>query len=54
MAANPKDSPPSAVKAAFEAAKVTDVVDALKSLCNQTEDYLPVAGPLILIPINWS
>lgn len=46
MAANPKDSPPSAVKAAFEAAKVTDVVDALKSLCNQTEDYLPVAGPL--------
>lgn len=46
MGTNLKNSSTVTVKAAFEAAKVTDVVDAFKHLCNQTEQYLPVAGPL--------
>ncbi|KTD46249.1 hypothetical protein [Legionella quateirensis] len=46
MGTNLKNRPAVNVKAAFDAAKVTDVVDAFKHLCNQTEEYLPVAGPL--------
>ncbi|MBL7478448.1 hypothetical protein [Legionella bononiensis] len=46
MGTNRKNRSVVSVKAAFDAAKVTDVVDAFKHICNQTEEYLPVAGPL--------
>ena len=46
MGTNRKNKSAITVKAAFNAAKVTDVVDAFKHLCNETEEYLPVAGPL--------